>query len=94
MDLISVIIPMYNAEKFIGKLLNSIKLQTYHNLEVIIVDDGSTDKSLKIANEFALRDNRITVISSMHVGVGNVRNIGIERAKDQYITFIDADDYI
>ena len=94
MDLISVIIPMYNAEKFIGKLLNSIKLQTYHNLEVIIVDDGSTDKSLKIANEFALRDNRITVISSMHVGVGNVRNIGIERAKGQYITFLDADDYI
>ena len=94
MDLISVIIPMYNAEKFIGKLLNCIKLQTYPNLEVIIVDDGSTDKSLEIVNAYALGDNRINVISSTHVGVGNIRNIGIERAKGQYITFLDADDYI
>lgn len=94
MDLISVIIPMYNSEKFIGKLLNCIKLQTYSNLEIIVVDDGSGDKSLDIAKEFAIQDSRITVISSEHAGVGNARNKGIERANGQYITFLDSDDYI
>ena len=94
MDLISIIIPMYNAEKYIGKLLYCIKSQTYSNLEIIIVDDESTDDSLNIAKSLAKQDDRIKVISALHAGVGNARNIGIDNANGKYITFLDADDYI
>ena len=94
MDLISVIIPMYNAEKYIAKLLNCLKNQTYRNLEIIVINDGSTDNSLNIVQEIAKDDNRIRVISIPNAGVGNARNIGIENAKGDYITFLDADDYI
>lgn len=93
-NLISVIISMYNAQEYIEKLLDCLKKQTYKNLEIIIVNDGSTDNSLKIAKEYAKVDKRIKIISIPNNGVSNARNIGIDNSTGEYITFLDADDYI
>lgn len=93
-DIISVIIPMYNAEKYIGKLLKCLKEQTYNNLEIIIVNDGSTDNSLEIVEKFQKEDKRINIVNIKNNGVGNARNVGIKMANGSYITFLDADDYI
>ena len=93
-DIISIIIPMYNAEKFIGRLLNCLKEQTYKNLEIIIVNDGSTDNSLEIAKKYKKEDKRINIVDIENNGVGNARNVGIKGATGRYITFLDADDYI
>ncbi len=93
-DIISIIIPMYNAEKFIGRLLNCLKEQTYKNLEIIIVNDGSTDNSLEIAKKYEKEDKRINIVDIENNGVGNARNVGIKGATGRYITFLDADDYI
>lgn len=88
---ISIIIPAYNAEKTIKRCIDSILLQTYTNLEIIIVDDGSTDDTLLICNN--IKDNRIKVFHTSNQGQGHARNIGIDSANGEYITFIDADDY-
>lgn len=93
-DIISIIIPMYNAEKFIGRLLNCLKEQTYKNLEIIIVNDGSTDNSLEIAKKYKKEDKRINIVDIENNGVGNARNVGIKGATGRYTTFLDADDYI
>lgn len=93
-NLISVIIAMYNAQEYILKLLECLRKQTYKNLEIIIVDDGSTDNSLKLVKEWAKKDSRINIISILNSGVSNARNIGIESSTGEYITFLDADDYI
>ncbi len=93
-DMISVIIPMYNTQNFIGKLLNCLKNQTYKNLEIIVVNDGSTDNSLKIVGEFSREDKRIKLISTANGGVSKARNIGIANATGKYITFLDSDDYV
>ena len=85
---------MYNAEKFIGRLLNCLKEQTYKNLEIIIVNDGSTDNSLEIAKKYKKEDKRINIVDIENNGVGNARNVGIKGATGRYITFLDADDYI
>ena len=94
-DLISVIIPLYNSERFIGKCLESLLAQTYSNLEVIVVDDSSTDNSLEIAREYAKKDCRVKVFSgTKYSGVSAVRNVGLSNASGEYICFVDSDDYV
>lgn len=92
--LISVIIPVYNVELFLEQCLESILQQTYSNIEVICVDDGSTDKSLDICQKYKERDNRVFVIHKNNQGVSSARNTGVDFAHGQYIIFVDADDYL
>ncbi len=92
--LISIIIPVYNVEKYLRKCLDSIINQTYKKLEIILIDDGSTDNSGKICEEYAKKDDRIIVIHKENAGVSSARNRGIELANGKYIGFIDSDDWI
>lgn len=94
MDLISVIIPVYNVEKYIRECLNSVINQTYKNLEIILVDDGSQDKSGNICDEYKMKDDRIKVIHKQNGGLSDARNVGMKIAKGRYIQFIDSDDFI
>lgn len=91
--LVSVIIPIYNVEKFLCKCIDSIINQTYKKLEIILVDDGSPDKCGDICDEYALKDNRIKVIHKENGGLSEARNYGLDVAKGDYIYFIDSDDY-
>lgn len=91
---ISVIIPVYNVEKYIGQCLDSIVNQTYKNLEIIIVNDGSNDNSLEIINRYSQNDRRIKIINLENKGVSFVRNIGIKNSEGNYISFVDSDDYL
>lgn len=93
-ELISVIIPVYNVEKYLNKSIESVIKQTYKELEIILVDDGSTDSSGKICDEFAQKDDRIKVIHKKNGGLSDARNAGISEAKGKYLGFIDSDDYI
>ncbi len=93
-NLISVIVPVYNVEKYVGECLQSITNQTYKNLEIIVVDDGSTDNSGKLCDEFAKTDSRIKVIHCKNGGVSKARNVGIENANGIWITFVDGDDWL
>lgn len=93
-ELISIIIPMYNVENQIERCIHSICEQTYQNLEIIIIDDGSTDSSGKKADELAAQDSRIRVIHKENGGVGSARNAGIKAARGDYFGFVDSDDYI
>ena len=87
----SIIIPLYNKEKFLFETLSSVELQTYKDFEVIIVDDSSTDNSFNIAKTFE-KDKRFKVYTKLNGGVSDARNFGIEKAVGQYICFLDADD--
>lgn len=91
---ISIIVPIYKVEGYINKCIDSILNQTYKNLEIILVDDGSPDNSGKICDEYAEKDKRIKVIHKKNEGVSIARNIGIENASGGYIAFSDPDDYI
>lgn len=91
---ISIIIPAYNAEKYIEKCIQSIIHQDYRNLEIIIVNDGSIDKTREICEKFVNQDKRIRLINTENKGAGSARNTGIDVAKGEYISFIDSDDYI
>lgn len=91
---ISVIVPVYNVEKYVGKCLDSIINQSYHDLEIIIVDDGSTDESPKICNEFAITDQRIKLIHQNNRGVSIARNTGLKQASGEYVAFVDSDDWL
>lgn len=93
-DLISVIVPVYNVEKYLKECLDSICRQTYKNLEIILIDDGSNDLSGKICDEYLKKDCRIKVIHTENKGVCSARNIGMEKAKGKWITFVDSDDWI
>lgn len=93
-ELISVIVPVYNVEKYIEECINSILCQTYQNFELILVDDGSKDRSGEICDEYANKDERIIVIHKENEGLSKTRNKGIEIAKGEYISFIDSDDYV
>lgn len=93
-DLISVIVPVYNVAEFLPYSLESIINQKYQNLEIIIVNDGSTDKSLEICNEYAKKDSRIKIINQTNKGLSSARNAGLEIATGKYIGFIDSDDII
>ena len=94
LDLISIIVPVYNVEVFLQRCVDSILNQNYKLLEVILVDDGSTDNSPKICDEYAKKDNRIRVIHKKNGGLSDARNAGINVVKGKYITFIDSDDFI
>lgn len=91
---ISIIIPVYNAEKYLRQCLDSVLAQTYTDFEVLLIDDGSTDASGKICDEYAAKDTRFTVFHKENGGVSAARNLGIENAKGEWITFVDSDDYI
>lgn len=91
---ISVIVPVYNCKKYISKCLDSIVNQTYKNLQIIVVDDGSTDGSEKICELWAKKDSRIEVIHQKNSGVSVARNVGMKRIKGQLVSFIDADDML
>lgn len=93
-SLISIIVPVYNVEKYLERCINSIINQTYKNLDIILVNDGSTDNSGKICDEFNFKDNRIQVIHKTNGGLSDARNAGLEIAKGEYIGFVDSDDYI
>lgn len=94
MKKVSIIVPLYKSEKYLPKLLNSILSQTYTNLEVILVDDGSPDKSGKIADEYAEKDGRILVIHKENGGCCDARNCGLKRATGFYLMFADGDDWL
>lgn len=93
-DKLSIVVAAYNVEKYIGKCLDSILNQTYKNIEVVIVDDGSTDETLKICNEYIKKDGRIKVIHQKNQGVSAARNNGISKTTGKYIAFVDADDFV
>ena len=93
-DLISIIIPVYNAEKYLYKCLESVCGQTYQQLEIILVDDGSTDSSGHICDEWAEKDERIGVIHKQNGGVSAARNDGLKASTGAYIGFVDSDDWI
>ena len=90
--MISIIVPVYNAQKYITKCLESIVTQNFKDIEIIIVNDGSTDNSLKIINFFAKRDSRIKVINKQNDGRAIARNIGLKNSSGEFIMFVDADD--
>lgn len=94
MELISVIIPVYNKEKYIEKCIDSVLSQSYKNLEIILVDDGSVDNSGKILDSYLERDNRIKVFHIKNGGVLAARNFGVKHSTGQYLSFIDADDTV
>ena len=92
--LISVIVPIYNIVEYLPRCVNSIRRQTYRNLEIILVDDGSTDNSGALAEKMALEDKRIRVFHKENGGSSSARNLGLSKANGDYIGFVDSDDYI
>lgn len=93
-DKISVVLPVYNCEKYIDRCIDSIINQTYKNFEIILVNDGSTDNSLNLLKKYKKKDKRIILIDKKNEGVSVARNIAIDRSSGDYITFVDADDYL
>lgn len=93
-DLISVVIPVYNVGLYLERCLNSVVYQTYTNLEIVLIDDGSTDESGLICDEWAQKDNRIRVIHKKNGGLSDARNYGIKEAHGDYLMFVDSDDAI
>lgn len=91
---VSVIVPIYNASKYLCMCIDSIINQTYKNIEIILVNDGSTDESGKILDEYSNKDSRIKVFHKENTGVSSTRNFGIDKATGDYICFSDADDYL
>ena len=92
--LVSVIIPVYNVEIYLRECVDSVINQTYKNLEIILVNDGSTDSSGRICDEYAGLDNRVKVIHRQNGGPSKTRNAGLKKATGKYIYFLDSDDYI
>ena len=92
--LISIIIPVYNGERFLVKCLDSLLAQTYTNLQIILIDDGSTDKTGEIADRYAQQDPRVEVIHQANAGVSAARNVGLKAVRGEYIGFVDCDDYV
>ena len=94
MPKISIIVPVYNVEKYLRKCIDSILNQTFKDFELILIDDGSTDESGKICDEYNLKDNRIKVIHKENGGLSSARNAGLDIAQGEYIGFVDSDDWI
>ncbi len=93
-DLVSIIIPVYNVARYLDDCLKSVLKQTYTNLEIIVVDDGSTDKSLEICHSYAAKDKRVKVLHQENAGVSAARNVGLSIMTGKYVLFIDSDDRI
>ncbi len=89
---ISVIIPVYNAEKYLRECLDSIVKQTLQEIEIICIDDGSTDNSLAVLREYERKDERLKIIEQANSGAGVARNAGMKAARGEYLAFMDADD--
>jgi len=94
LEKISVIVPVYNVEKYLDRCLQSIINQTYTNIEIILINDGSTDSSFKICQKFAMLDERVVLINKTNGGLSSARNAGLAVATGDYISFVDSDDYI
>ena len=92
--IVSVIVPVYNTEFYLEDCLNSIVNQTYRSIEIILINDGSTDRSYEIMNNYSIRDDRVVVLSQSNNGVSAARNAGLKVAKGKYILFVDSDDFI
>ena len=92
--LISIIVPVYNVEKYLRQCLDSLIKQTYKNIEIVIIDDGSTDNSGKICDEYEKKNKNIKVIHKKNEGLGLARNTGLELIKGEYVMFVDSDDYV
>lgn len=92
--MISIIVPVYNAEKYLNRCILSLLNQTYYNLKIILVNDGSIDNSKKICENAAKKDSRVKVINSVNEGVSLARNKGLKRASGDYVSFVDSDDYV
>ena len=93
-DKVSIIVPVYNVEKYIEKCLKSLISQSYKNIEIILIDDGSKDNSGKICDTYKRKDSRIKVIHKENAGVSEARNLGIQKATGRYLCFVDADDFV
>lgn len=93
-ELVSIVIPVYNSEKYIAKCLASLQSQSYDNIEVIIINDGSTDQTQKVIKDFIKTDKRFVLINKENAGVSSARNAGIQLAKGKYLIFVDSDDYV
>lgn len=91
--LVSIIIPVYNVEQYLGQCLDSLLHQTYQHIEIIAIDDGSTDSSLQLLYEYASKDNRIHVLTQSNSGPSAARNLGLSKCNGEYITFADSDDW-
>ncbi len=94
MSKISIIIPVYNSEKVIARCLESVLNQDYKNIEIIIINDGSKDRSQEIIEQYSKIDGRIKIIKTENQGVSSARNLGIQNASGKYVCFLDADDYV
>lgn len=92
--MVSVVIPVYNVEKYLKECLDSVLAQTFKDLQVILVDDGSTDQSGKICDEYAAKDDRVTVIHQSNKGAAEAKNTALEQIKGEYFVFVDSDDYL
>lgn len=92
--LVSVVVPVYNVEKYIARCIESILNQTHENLELLLVDDGSPDRSGAICDEYAQKDNRIQVFHTPNGGVSRARNVGLDHASGEYLMFVDSDDWV
>ena len=94
MPKVSIILPVYNVAPYLRRCMDSIINQTYRNIEIICIDDGSTDKSSQLCDEYSQKDKRIIVIHKKNGGQSDARNVGITVATGKYIAFVDSDDYI
>lgn len=91
---VSIIVPIYNSEKYLSKCIDSIIKQKYKNIDILLIDDGSNDKSYEICKEYLKKDKRIKVFSQKNSGPSSARNLGLDKASGEYIIFVDSDDYI
>lgn len=92
--MISIIVPVYNTEKYLHRCIDSVLAQTYKDFELLLIDDGSTDSSGAICDEYAEKDGRVRVFHKKNGGVSSARNLGLDNAQGEWITFVDSDDYI
>ena len=94
MPQISVIVPVYNTEKYLHRCIDSILAQTFTDFELLLIDDGSTDNSGTICDEYATKDSRVRVFHKKNGGVSSARNLGVDNAKGEWVTFVDSDDCV
>lgn len=93
-QLVSLVIPVYNVERYLARCMESVFAQTYENLEILLVEDSSTDSSAELCDEYAAQDKRVRVFHGMSKGLSDARNYGVSQAKGEYVVFIDSDDYV